>query len=71
MSRPTQVHLVTLMVVDTDDMGADEVRALLEHAKYVSPSVLEIRTAEVDWSDDHPLNKADGWERAVADLFPR
>lgn len=57
----TKVHKITLLVVDTDDLGADNVREVLENARYpnhcIGPSVMDIQTREVEWSDDHPLNK--------------
>lgn len=57
----TKVHKVTLIVVDHDDLGGAQVGSVLELASYpnncVSPSVVRVETKEVEWSDDHPLNK--------------
>ncbi len=61
-----QVHKITLLVVDFDDTGIDEIRDMIENHHYpnycISPQVKSIETREVEWSDDHPLNK-----RATAD----
>lgn len=55
-----QVHKVVLLVVDHDEVGAEEVGEVLEHNRYpnhcMAPSVMHVETREVDWSDDHPLN---------------
>lgn len=75
MSDKTKVHLVTLVIVDHDEMGAEEVKHVLEHTRYpnhcfAGMGVMEIRTGEVEWSDDHPLNSGPSRRAAaVADLF--
>lgn len=75
MSNKTKVHLVTLVIVDHDDMGADEVKHVLEHTRYPNHCldgmrVMEMRTGEVEWTDDHPLNSGPSKRAAaVADLF--
>lgn len=59
----TKVHRVVLLVLDDDDLGAGGITEVIEGARYpnrcISPSVMEIDTAEVEWDDDHPLNKSD------------
>ena len=65
---------MTLLVVDSDDLGEDEVQYVLERTRYpnhcIAPRVMETRTREVDWSDDHPLNGR-GWALAAEDLFAK
>lgn len=57
----TQVHRVTLLIVDHDRIGSEEVITVLENTTYpnrcIYPSVMDIQTVAVEWSDDHPLNK--------------
>lgn len=69
----TQVHRVEVLIVDTDDVGPDGVRRLLEHTRYpnraISPHVMGIETRAVDWSDEHPLNRAATTEGAYRELF--
>lgn len=71
--RRTQVHKITLLVIDHDDVGAKELGNILARARYpnhcMSPRVIETETAEVDWTDEHPLNYGGSWRAAVADLF--
>jgi hypothetical protein len=74
MSRDTvKVYKVTLLVVDHDRLGEEELRGVIERTKYpnrcISPSVMGVQTREVEWSDDHPLNLLDRQERAFVDLF--
>lgn len=68
----TKVHMVTVLVIDHDDLGPDGVRETLEHTKYpnwcMCPSVMDIQTREVEWSDDHPLNGGKQ-EQAAKELF--
>ena len=69
----TKVHKVTLLIIDHDDLGADEVREVIENTRYpnrcIAPDVMAIETREVKWSDDHPLNKHDTHRQAFVELF--
>lgn len=68
-----KVHKVTLLIVDTDDIGAEEVRAAIEQTHYpnrcIAPTVMGLETREVAWSDDHPLNWHSTAARAFEELF--
>lgn len=72
-TRPTKVHRVALLVIDTDDLGAEEVVEVIESTRYpnycIAPDVLGVETREVEWHDEHPLNRAETFDAAVADLF--
>lgn len=70
-----QAHKVTLTIVDLDEIGAEEIKVVIENVHYpnrcISPEVVSIETAEIgEWSDDHPLNNNKTapaeWQR----LFP-
>lgn len=69
----TKIHRVVLLIVDTDNLGADEVVEVLENARYpnhcIGPNVMAIQTREVLWSDDHPLNHRDTQHKAFEELF--
>lgn len=68
-----KVHKVTVLVVDHDDLGAEDVQIEMETVRYPNhcmyPRVMEMQTVEVDWSDDHPLNKRDTWREEFKRLF--
>jgi hypothetical protein len=69
----TKVFKIELMVVDHDGIGEDEVKLVLEDAHYpnrcISPNVVSIESREVDWTDEHPLNKRSTWKAFFAELF--
>lgn len=57
-----KIHKITVLVVDHDGLGAVDVKTELENTNYpndcIRPTVVEIDTREVEWSDDHPLNNS-------------
>jgi hypothetical protein len=72
----TKVHLMTVLLIDHDKLGAEGTAQVLEDTRYPNdclyPSVLSTQTQEVTWDDDHPLNgNAESVAQAVAELFPR
>lgn len=73
MSEKTKVHKVTLLIVDHDDLGAQEVASVLENSRYpnhcICPQTMLVQTAEVDWDDDHPLNRRATRREAFDKLF--
>lgn len=68
-----KVHRIVLLVVDHDDIGADEARDVIENARYpnrcIAPRVMETETREVEWSDEHPLNSLRSDRAAFKALF--
>ena len=70
-----KVHKVTILIVDTDGLGAQEVKETLQNANFpndcIYPQVMDIQTEEVVWSDEHPLNHCDTQKRAFEELFPK
>ncbi len=69
----TKVHKIEILVVDIDDVGAEEIKSVIKDQKYpnycISPRVMMIQTVETEWSDDHPLNKWATMAQAYRDLF--
>lgn len=60
-----KAYKVTLLIIDHDELGADEIKVELENTKYanycISPNVMEVEEAEIgEWDGDHPLNQRDG-----------
>lgn len=70
----TEVHRVVLYVVDHDQVGAADVREMLEHTRYpnrcIAPHVVSVETQAVEWDDDHPLNTRATAAATFAELFP-
>lgn len=65
-----KVHKVELLIIDTESINDYEVKCMLSNVKYLYPEVLSMKTVEVDWHDDHPLNKHDTASQALKELFP-
>ena len=56
-----KAYLVTVLIVDHDEIGLEEVKRVLEHTKYtnwcISPRPVSVREFDIgDWTDEHPLN---------------
>ena len=71
-----KVYELTVKIIDLDEVGAQEIKYILENAHYpnhcISPKVLSVREADAgEWSDDHPLNRADTAEAEWTKLFPK
>ncbi len=68
-----QVHRIVLLVVDHDGLGSEEASEILENNRYPNhcmyPRVIGVETAEVEWSDEHPLNRSGDITQAIVDTF--
>ena len=69
-----KVHKIELVVIDFDEVGAEDIKIILENARYpnhcINPEVMSITTRDCgEWSDDHPLNHSATKDSALASLF--
>lgn len=69
-----KAHKVTLFIIDHDELGADEIKHVLENHKYpnhcMSPDVKSVETVDIGtWSDEHPLNIHDTASAEYQRLF--
>lgn len=68
-----KVFKVEILVIDFDGLGAEEVKNTLENTRYpnrcIDPTVMDINEAEVEWSDDHPLNHRDLVKKVYKEIF--
>ena len=67
-----KAYLLTVLVIDLDELGGDGITEVLENTKYpnycIAPTVVSSKTADLgEWSDDHPLNKS--LSKDVVDKF--
>jgi hypothetical protein len=69
----TKVYKVTLLVVDHDEIGVDELKTVIENVNYpndcIHPRVMGVETREVVWTNRHPLNMRGQTEGAFEALF--
>ena len=62
-----KAHLITVLVVDFEDCGAEAVTDLLVGNRRLSAQAIETKTADIgEWDDDHPLNRRSTVVAAVA-----
>lgn len=69
-----KAHLITVLVVDHDNLGAEGIQQVMLNVRYpnrcIMPDFLAVKTAEIgEWSDDHPLNNTSTAADEVARLF--
>lgn len=69
------VHKVVLTIIDFDDVGADEIKSVIEDEHYpnrcISPKVVDIETVNIgEWDDDNPLNNIKTSDSEWHRLFP-
>lgn len=69
----TNVALLSVLVVDTDNIGVDQIVDQIENTRYandcIAPSVLSAQLKRTKWEDDNPLNKRGKVAAAVKELF--
>ena len=69
----TKVYKIEVLIVDHDRVGAEEIRSVIENAHYpnrcIMPRVMEMREREVEWTDEHPLNKRSTASETYKELF--
>ena len=67
------VYRVELLIIDHDDIGAEEIKDVIENVSYPNdcmwPSVMSIEKRTVKWSDDHPLYGDDTQHKEFKRLF--
>lgn len=65
-----KAYQLTILVIDHDQVGEQNVVAAVEDAKYVNPTVLEVKERDLgEWRDDHPLNNRTTMKEAAQELF--
>ena len=68
-----KVYKVELLIVDTDGVGEEEIKIVIENQKYpnycISPHVMDITGKEIEWNDEHPLNNIGTITYAYKSLF--
>ena len=66
-----KAYKVELLVIDHEEIGAKDIKILLEDSRYLNPHVKRIEVADIgEWDDDHPLNHPDTADAEYKRLFP-
>mgnify|MGYP001557769479 CR=1 FL=1 len=68
-----KIYKIELLIVDHDNVGAEEICSILENANYpndcISPQIMKVLESEVDWHDDHALNQGDESKEEYKRIF--
>ena len=68
-----KAYKVEVLIIDHDAVGSQEIQDLMEEVRYpnhcLSPSVMNIKSVDIEWSDDHPLNLGDEMKEEYKRLF--
>lgn len=65
-----KIYKVEVAVFDNEGLEDNDIRELLENNKWVNVNIIKMQSKEVNWTDDHPLNKPETFEKAWKELFP-
>ena len=72
-TRKVRAVKVELLIIDFDECGDDEIKSVIENARYpnhcISPNVKKMESVMLDWSDEHPLNRNSTCDAEYARLF--
>lgn len=64
-----KAYKVELLIIDNEEVGQENIKYYLENTKYVYPKVMDIKSVDIDWIDEHPLNKIDTIKEEYNKLF--
>jgi hypothetical protein len=68
-----KAYKIEVLVLDFDGLGEQGVRDAIEHQRYandcISPDVKSMQSRDIEWTDDHPLNRRDTCEAEYRRLF--
>jgi hypothetical protein len=68
-----KAYKVEILIIDFDGIGAESIKTNIENVNYpndcISPNVMYIEEAEIDWTDEHPLNNRGTAKEAYKELF--
>lgn len=64
-----KVFKLEVMVLDFEDSDIEVIKEILEQNRYLSATVMSHKSADIEWSDEHPLNESGTQARAYQDLF--
>lgn len=71
-----KAYKVTLLVIDHDELGGEEIEVTFENIKYpnycMHPRVMDVEEADIgEWDDNHPLNNYNTMEEEFDKLFEK
>ncbi|RKW71281.1 hypothetical protein [Bacillus sp. L75] len=66
-----KVYKIEVMVLDFEDVGEAEIKQQIENNRFLHARAVNSKSKEIEWSDEHPLNKCGTMARTYTDLFAK
>lgn len=67
-----KAYKYTILIIDYENIGKDDISSCLKNTKYITPEIIEIEEADIgEWSDDHPLNNEQLYKKEFNRLFQK
>lgn len=68
--KTTKAFLFEILVIDINGYGINDARINLENARYVHPTIISSKIADIgEWDDDHPLNEHGVTKATIMEYF--
>ena len=64
-----KAYKIEMLVLDFEDSGEESIKDTVENMRHLNAEVMNIKSVDIEWSDDHPLNNCGTSARAYQDLF--
>jgi hypothetical protein len=70
MNKKVNVYKMVVQVINFEGSdNLDDIIESIENNRYYNVIVRDTKKVEIDWTDEHPLNKNDTSEQTFFDLF--
>jgi len=68
-----KIHKIEILIIDFDGLGEEGIKDVIENTRYpndcISLEVKMIKTKEIEWNDEHPLNFSNTSDEEYQRLF--
>ena len=64
-----KAYKIEILVLDFEDSGEESIKDTVENMRHLNAEVMNIKSVDIEWSDEHPLNNCGTSARAYQDLF--
>lgn len=68
----TKAYKIELLILDWEKRSEDDIKHMIKNVKYLYPTIISIESRDIDFDDNHPLNKSgDIFNEAYQALFKK
>ena len=64
-----KAYKIEILVLDFEGGGEEHIKDAVENMRHLNAQIMNSKSIDIDWSDDHPLNNCGTSARAYQDLF--